>query len=138
MKALNKHNSNPAVRNEKYFFKNECEGFIRFPNTRKHLKPRGRRPPEWYYCFRAFGNLMKPEARVFEKAVEQKKPKKSALAEHCLQSGHTISWESSTILRASSSWRTRRLLEAWEINTCKNPLNRDDGMFLPQDRSTGP
>ena len=28
----------------KYYFKNECEGFIRFPNTRKHLKPRGRRP----------------------------------------------------------------------------------------------
>ena len=22
----------------KYYFKNECEGFIRFPNTRKHLK----------------------------------------------------------------------------------------------------
>ena len=21
---------------------------------------------EWFYCFRAFGNLMKPEARVFE------------------------------------------------------------------------
>ena len=28
----------------KYYFKNECEGFIRFPNTRKHLKPGGRRP----------------------------------------------------------------------------------------------
>jgi len=28
----------------KYYFKNECEGFIRFPNARKHLKPRGRRP----------------------------------------------------------------------------------------------
>lgn len=27
-----------------YYFKNECEGFIRFPNARKHLKPRGRRP----------------------------------------------------------------------------------------------
>ena len=66
-------------------------------------------------------------------AVEQKHPKKSALAKHCLQSGHTISWESSKILRASSSWRTQHLLEAWEINTCKSPLNRDDGMYLPQD-----
>ena len=28
---------------KKYYFKNECKGFIRFPNTRKHLKPRGRR-----------------------------------------------------------------------------------------------
>ena len=41
--------------------------------------------------------------RQHQKAVEQKHPKKSALAEHCLQSGHTISWESSTILRVSSS-----------------------------------
>ena len=28
---------------KRYYFKNECEGFIRFPNTRKHLKPQGRR-----------------------------------------------------------------------------------------------
>ena len=29
---------------EMYYFKNECEGFIRFPNMRKqHLKPRGHR-----------------------------------------------------------------------------------------------
>ena len=69
--------------------------------------------------------------REHQKAVEQKLPKKSALTEHCVQSGHTVSWDSSTILRANSSWRTRRLLEAWEINTCNNPLNRDDGMYLP-------
>ena len=35
--------------------------------------------------------------REHEKAVEQEQPKKSALAEHCLQSGHTITWASSTI-----------------------------------------
>ena len=57
--------------------------------------------------------------REHQKAVEQKHPKKSALAEHCLQSGHTISWGSSTILRTSQSWQNRRLLEAWEINTKK-------------------
>ena len=71
--------------------------------------------------------------REHQKAVEQEHPKKSALAEHSLQSGHTISWESSIILRTSPGWRTRRLLEAWEINTCKSPLNRDDGMYLPQE-----
>ena len=53
--------------------------------------------------------------------------------EESLQSGHTISWESSVILRTSPGWRARRLLEAWEINTCKSPLNRDDGMYLPQE-----
>ena len=28
---------------------------------------------EWFYCFRAFGNLMKPEARVFEITSPTKK-----------------------------------------------------------------
>ena len=55
-----------------YYFKNECEGFIRFPNERKHLKPRGRRP-SGFYCFRAFESLMKPEARVFEITSPTKK-----------------------------------------------------------------
>ena len=31
---------------------------------------------EWFYCFRAFGNLMKPEARVFEMTS----PKKQVLS----------------------------------------------------------
>ena len=35
-------NKTPAIK--KYHFKYECEGFIRFPNPRKHLKPRGLRP----------------------------------------------------------------------------------------------
>ena len=28
---------------------------------------------KWFYCFRAFGNLMKPDARVFEIASPTKK-----------------------------------------------------------------
>jgi len=65
-----------------------------------------------------------------QKAVEHKHSQKSALAEHCLRSGHTVSWEASKILRTSANWRNRRILEAREINTCRNPLNRDDGMHL--------
>ena len=53
-----------------------------------------------------------------QKAVEHKHSQKSALAEHCLRSGHTVSWEAAKILRTSASWRNRRILEAWEINTC--------------------
>ena len=68
-----------------------------------------------------------------QKEVEKKHSHKSALAEHCLNSGHTISWESAKILRTSTNWRNRRILEAWEINTCRNPLNRDDGMHLPHE-----
>ena len=45
-----------------YYFKNDCEGFIRFPTVRKT-----------FYYFRAFGNLMKPEARVFEITSPTKK-----------------------------------------------------------------
>ena len=65
------------------------------------------------------------------KAVEHKHSQKSALAEHCLRSGHTVSWEASKILCTSANWRNRRILEAWEINICRNPLNRDDDMHLP-------
>ena len=36
------------------------------------------------------------------------------------------------ILRTSANWRNRRILKAWEINTCRNSLNRDDRMHLPQ------
>ena len=68
-----------------------------------------------------------------QKAVEHKHSQKSALAEHCLRSGHTVSWEASKILRTSANWRNRRILEAWEINTYRNPLNRDDGMHLPHE-----
>ena len=44
-----------------------------------------------------------------QKAVEPKQPQRSALAEHCLRSGHSVSWESSKILRTSANWRNRRL-----------------------------
>ena len=47
------------------------------------------------------------------------------------KAGHTISWESAKILRTNTNWRNRRILEAWEINTCRNPLN--DGMHLPHE-----
>ena len=68
-----------------------------------------------------------------QKAVEHKHSHKSALVEHCLHSGHTVSWEAAKILCTSANWRNRRILEAWEINTYRNPLNRDDGMHLPHE-----
>ena len=37
------------------------------------------------------------------------------------------------ILRTNGNWRNRRIVEAWEINTWRNPLNRDDGMRLPHE-----
>ena len=67
------------------------------------------------------------------KKKQHRHSQKSALAEHCLHSGHTVSWEAAKILRTSANWRNRRILEAWEINTCRNPLNPDDGMHLPHE-----
>ena len=68
-----------------------------------------------------------------QKAVEHKHSQKSALTEPCFRSDHTVSWEASKILRMSAKWCSRHILEAWEINTCRNPLNRDDGMHLPHE-----
>ena len=68
-----------------------------------------------------------------QKAVEHKHSQKSSLAEHCLRSGHTVSWEASKILCTSANLRNRRILEAREVNTCRNPLNWDDGMHLPHE-----
>ena len=65
-----------------------------------------------------------------QKPVVNKHSHKSALAEHCLHSSHTVSRESSKILRTNTNWRNRSILEAWEINTCGNPLNRYDGIFI--------
>ena len=38
--------------------KTPASGFSRFSNARPQA--------EWFYCFRAFGNLMKPEAQFFK------------------------------------------------------------------------
>ena len=38
-----------------------------------------------------------------QKTVEHKHSQKSALAKHCLRSGHTVSWEASKILRTSAN-----------------------------------
>ena len=38
-----------------YCIKNECEGFIRIPNTRELMKTRGPQA-KCFYCFRVFGN----------------------------------------------------------------------------------
>ena len=46
-------------------FWKRVRGSIRFQNASKHLKPRGRRP-NGFIVFRAFGNMMKSEARGFE------------------------------------------------------------------------
>jgi len=85
-------------------------------------------------CDRSYIGEMKQKfstrLREHQKAVVNKHSHKSTLAELCLHSGHTISWESSKILRTSTNWHNRHILEAWEIKTCKNPPNCGDGMHV--------
>ena len=59
-----RHNSTWCLIFHVLFWK-RVRGSIRFQNASKHLKPRGRRP-NGFIVFRAFGNLMKSEARGFE------------------------------------------------------------------------
>ena len=49
-------------------------------------------------------------------AVKKCETKKLALAEHCKETGHPISWDSAEIIRTCPKWHERRVLEAWEIN----------------------
>lgn len=55
---------------EEYYFKNECVGFIRFPNTRKLSKARGCRPSA-LIVFDCLETLMKLNARVLEELLSR-------------------------------------------------------------------
>ena len=68
-----------------------------------------------------------------QKAVARRQGEKSALAEHLIKTNHDIAWDEATILRTNSNWHRRKILEAWEINCAKDPLNGDKGALLPQD-----
>ena len=50
-----------------------------------------------------------------------------------MKTNHDIAWNEATILRTNNNWRQRKILEAWEINCAKDPLNRDDGALLPKE-----
>ena len=68
-----------------------------------------------------------------QKAVARRQGEKSALADHVIKTNHDIAWDEATILRTSNNWHQRKILEAWEINCAKDPLNRADGAFLPRE-----
>ena len=71
-----------------------------------------------------------------QKAVARWQGEKSALADHVIKTNHDIAWDKATVLRTNNNWHHRKILEAWEINCAKVPLNRDDGVLLPRSIST--
>ena len=52
--------------NFEVLFKKRVRGFHRVSKRKLETFEITRPQAEWFYCFRAFGNLMEPEARVFE------------------------------------------------------------------------
>ena len=55
-------------------FQKRVRGFHQVSKREKTFETT-RLQAEWFYCFRAFGNLMKPEARVFEMTSPKKQYK---------------------------------------------------------------
>ena len=68
-----------------------------------------------------------------QKAVARRQGEKSALADHVIKTNHDIAWDEATILRKSNNWHQRKILEVWDINCAKDPLNRADGALLPKE-----
>lgn len=64
-------------------------------------------------------------------------PQKSALAEHALNTGHSIDWTNISIIHKETRWHQRKWLEAIEIAKHQNVLfNRDSGRTLPDSYSS--
>jgi hypothetical protein len=64
-------------------------------------------------------------------AVRNGNDKDSALAEHAINKLHPPDWASMKIVSKARDFRTRRFKEATEILNQPNPLNRNEGMKIP-------
>ena len=61
-----------SLSNFHVLFQKRVRGFHQVSKHEKTFETM-RPQAEWFYCFRVFGNLMKPEARVFETTSPTKK-----------------------------------------------------------------
>ena len=66
-----------------------------------------------------------------QKAAARRQGEKLALADHVIKANHDIAFGEATILRTNNNWHQRKILEDWEINCAKDPLNRNDVAYLP-------
>jgi hypothetical protein len=72
------------------------------------------------------------EARCKEhlRHIHLEQPKKSAMAEHCMNSGHHIDFNSSSVLDKAAGSMDCLVKEATEIRLNFNNFNRDSGFIL--------
>ena len=68
-----------------------------------------------------------------QKSVVRQEGEKSVLADHVTKTNHDIAWDEATILRTNNNWYQSKILEAWDINCAKDPLNQDNGALLPKE-----
>jgi hypothetical protein len=64
-------------------------------------------------------------------AVRNANTKDSALADHAIKSLHPPNWDNVNILSNERNFRTRRFKEATHILNQPNPLNRNEGLKIP-------
>ena len=79
-----------------YYFKNKCGVSSGFPNTRKLMKVRSRKPSA-FIVFDCLETPMKPDARVFEIASQSRLRNK-------------IKWKYSQIFHMSASLLLRKIV----------------------------
>ena len=82
---------------------------------------------------RAVVKSLTDRAKIIPSSSDQRSKEMKHLTAALVANGHMVSWEASKILCTSANWHNRCILEAWDINTCRNPLNHDDGMHSPHE-----
>ena len=78
------------------------------------------------------GRSLKTRRSEHISAVKHLNTKKSALAEHANNTGHSIDWSATSVVATEQKLQQRKWLEACVIAKGKNILfNRDNGRTLP-------
>ena len=109
-----------------------------FPKPKDQMDKEDTRDPVYDIpcanCSKSYvGETQRTRKSEHQKAVARRQGEKLALADHVIKTNHDIAWDEATTLRTSNNWHQRKILEAWEINCVKDPLNRADGALLPKE-----
>ena len=56
-------------------------------------------------------------------------PEKSAIAEHAMDTGHTIDWDNAQIMALMPKFYQRITLETWYMRSQPHGLNREEGVL---------
>jgi hypothetical protein len=74
--------------------------------------------------------IITARCKEHERHIQLCQPEKSAVAEHCLETGHRIEFEEVTVLTRSAGYMDRLVKRAIEIRLHPDNFNRDNGFIL--------